>query len=189
MSAERWRLFVAVPVADEVKAAIAKFLAGLDPTHRLKAAGPRFLHLTVRFFGAVAVAEVPALKQRLAAACQRVKPFKLRAEGLGDFDHRVLWIGLHGRPPALHRLAAAVTAETSAFGDHVERRRFTPHITIGKRPPHDASGGALASLLARHRSTAFGEWRVDHLELVRSRPGPGATNYTTVARLPLGKAC
>lgn len=189
MSAERWRLFVAVPVADEVKAAIAKFFGGLDAAYRFEAARPQFLHLTVRFFNEVAPDEVPALERQLTASCQRVRPFKLRAEGLGHFDHRVLWVGLHGNLSSLHRLVSAVTAETSRFGDHVEKRLFTPHITIGKRLPYYSRSGELASLLDQHRATGFGEWRVDHLELVRSQPDRTLAKYTTLARLPLGEAC
>lgn len=189
MSAERWRLFVAVPVADEVKAAIAKFFSGLEAPYRFQAARPQFLHLTVRFFGDVPADDVHALQARLAAACRRSEPFRLRAEGLGHFDHRVLWVGLHGNTPALHRLVSELTAESRAFGDHVEKRLFTPHITIGKRTDYYSRGGNLAELLTQHRSAAFGEWRVDQLELIRSVLGPGAAQYTTLARLPLGEAC
>lgn len=188
MKSERWRVFVAVPVADEVKAAIAGFFAGLDQAYRFKAAKPQFLHLTVRFYGEVTADKVPALETKLTTACQRSEPFKLRAEGLGHFDHRVLWVGLHGNVPALHRLVTNVTAETSAFGDHVEKRLFSPHITIGKRLPYYSRSGDLVKLLTQHRSTTFGEWRVDHLELIRSVPSPGAAKYTTLARLPLGAA-
>lgn len=186
MKAERWRLFVAVPVADEVKAAIADFFAGLDQACRFKATKPQFLHLTVRFYGEVAVGEVPALETKLATACQRSAPFKLRAEGLGHFDHRVLWIGLHGNMPALHRLVSEVTAESRAFGDHVEKRLFSPHITIGKAAGRFFPRSKLEDWLSQHHSAAFGEWRVDHLELIRSVLSPGASRYTILARLPLG---
>lgn len=186
MKPERWRLFVAVPVADEVKTAIAKFFAGLEAPYRFKAARPQFLHLTVRFYGEVAAGEVPALEAKLAAACRRREPFKLRAEGLGHFDHRVLWVGLHGNLPALHHLVSEVTAASRVFGDHVEKRLFSPHITIGKAAGHFFPRGKLEQWLTRHRSTAFGEWRVDHLELIRSVLRPGAAQYATLARLPLG---
>ncbi len=187
MKPERWRLFAAVPVADEVKTAIAKFFGGLAEPYRFKAAQPRFLHLTVRFFGDVPADEVPALEARLATACQHSTPFKLRAEGLGHFDHRVLWVALRGDMAALHRLVTEVTAETAVFGDHVEKRLFTPHITIGKADDHFMPRGKLEQWLTEHHSTAFGEWRVDHLELIRSVLALGGANYTTLARLPLGR--
>lgn len=186
MKPERWRLFVAVPVADEVKNAIAKFFSGLEAPYRFKAARPQFLHLTVRFLGDVPAADVPTLEARLAVACQRSTPFKLRAEGLGHFEHRVLWVGLHGNVPALHHLVSAVTAESRAFGDHVEKRLFSPHITIGKAAGHFFPRGKFEQWLTQHRSTAFGEWRVNHLELIRSVLSPRAARYTTLTRLPLG---
>lgn len=187
MKTKRWRLFVAVPVADEVKAAIADFFAGLDEPYRFKAAQPRFLHLTVRFFGDVIADEVPALEAKLAAACQRSEPFKLRAEGLGHFDHRVLWVGLHGNLPALHRLVENVTAESCTFGEHVEKRLFSPHITIGKAASHFFPRGKLEQWLTQRRSTAFGEWPVEHLELIRSVLAPGAAKYSRLAELPLAR--
>lgn len=186
MKPERWRLFVAVPVADEVKTAIAKSFGGLAEAYRFKAAQPESLHLTVHFFGDVPADEVPALETRLATACYHSAPFKLRAEGLGHFDNYVLWVALHGDMTALHRLVTEVTAETGAFGVQVEKRLFTPHITIGKAAEQFLPRGKLELWLAQHRATAFGEWRVDQLELIRSVPAPGGANYTTLARLPLG---
>lgn len=187
MKPERWRLFVAVPVADEVKTAIAKFLAGSEPPTWFKAARPQLLHLTVRFFGDVPPDEVPAMEAKLVASCHRSEPFTLRAEGLGHFDHRVLWVALHGDLAALHRLVTEVAGETSVFGDHAEQRLFTPHITIGKAAGHFLPRGKVDQWIAQHRSTAFGEWRIDHLELIRSVLAPGGANHTTLARLPLGR--
>lgn len=186
MKPERWRLFVAVPVPDEVKTAITKFFGGRAEAARFKAAQTRSLHLTVRFFGDVPADEVPALETRLATACHRSAPFKLRAEGLGHFDHRVLWVALHGDVTALHRLVTEVTVETGMFGDHAEKRPFTPHITIGKAAGHFLPRGELESRIAQHRAPTFGEWRADQLELIRSVRAPGGANYTTLARLPLG---
>ena len=141
----------------------------------------------MRFFGDVPADEVPALEARLANTCHRSEPFKLHAERLGHFDHCVLWVALHGNATALHRLVTKLTAETIAFGDHVEKRLFTPHITIGKAAGHLLPRGKLEQWITQHRATAFGEWRVDHLELIRSVLAPGGANYTTLARLPLGR--
>lgn len=186
MTAEPWRPFVAVPVADEVKAVISDYFARQDEPYRFKVAQPRFLHLTVRFFGEVPADEGPVLAARLAEACRRSEPFKLRAEGLGHFDHRVLWVGLHGNLPALHRLVTNVTAASSSLGTHVEKRLFAPHITIGKAARHYLVRGKFEDWLAHHRSAAFGEWSVEHLELIRTVLAPQGANYTLLARLPLG---
>lgn len=186
MKPERWRLFVAVPVADEVKAAIAELLTEPDITHEFKCPRVEKIHLTIRFFGNVPADRVPDLQARLAEVCRVAAPFTLRAEGLGHFGQRVLWIGLAGDLADLHRLASSAATQTAGFGEHKETRGFAPHITIGRRIPRRASSDVVSALLARHRATAFGEWRVDHLELIRSVLGPGAAQYTTLARLPLG---
>lgn len=186
MKAERWRLFVAVPVADEVKAAIAQLLKRTDITREFKCPRAEKIHLTLRFFGNVAADRVPELQARLAEACRRAAPFSLRAEGLGQFGRRVLWVDLQGDLVPLRQLAAETAAQTAGFGGHREERDFTPHITIGRRVHQRSRTESVSALLQAHRSTAFGEWRVDHLELIRSVLSPGAARYTTLARLPLG---
>lgn len=186
MKPERWRLFVAVPVADEVKAAIAELVEQTDIPREFKCQRAEKIHLTIRFFGNVLADQVNDLQTRLAEVCQQADPFTLRAEGLGHFKEHVLWIGLHGDLPALHQLTAEVVAQTAGSGEHEEERDFAPHITIGRRIQQRTKNRRLEALLEKHRSTSFGEWRVDHLELIRSARGPGAARYSTLARLPLG---
>ncbi len=184
MKPERWRLFVAVPVADKVKAAIAELLERKDINREFKCPRAEKIHLTIRFFGNVPANQVPDLQMRLAGVCQQATPFTLRAEGLGHFKERVLWIGLRGDLPSLRQLAA----QTAGFGEHKEERDFAPHITIGRRVQQRTNGGHLADLLDKHRSASFGEWRAAHLELIRSVPSPSGANYTVLARLPLGNS-
>jgi len=186
MKLERWRLFVAVPVADEVKSAIAQLLKQTGITRGFKCSRPEKIHLTIHFFGNVPADRVPELQARLAEVCRRAAPFSLRAEGLGQFGQRVLWVDLQGDLAPLRQLAAETAAQTTGFGEHRAERDFTPHITIGRRVRQRRRTEPAPAFLQAHRSTAFGEWRVDHLELIRSVLRPGAARYTTLARLPLG---
>ncbi|KAF0178853.1 MAG: 2'-5' RNA ligase [Limisphaerales bacterium] len=186
MKPERWRLFVAAPVVDEVKAAIAQLLERTDITREFKCSRLEKIHLTIRFFGNVSAGQVPELQARLAEVCRRAAPFSLRAEGLGQFGQRVLWVDLQGDLAPLRQLVAETAAQTAGFGEHRDERDFTPHITIGRRVHQRSRTEPVPAFLQAHRSTAFGEWRVDHLELIRSALGSGAAQYATLARLPLG---
>lgn len=188
MKPESWRLFVAVPVADEVKAAIAELLKRTGITSEFKCPSPEQIHLTLRFFGNVPADAVPELQGRLATICRRIAPFHLRAQGVGHFGERVLWIGLQGDIPSLHQLAAETAAQTAGFGEHRENRAFAPHLTIGRRGQSRTKAGALAGFLADHRSTSFGDWRVGHVELIRSVPTPSGAQYSRLATVPLAAA-
>jgi len=187
---ERWRLFVAVPVADTVKAAIARLVEGTDIAREFKCPGAEKIHLTVRFFGGVPARQVPDLQARLTEVCHRFAPFKLRAEGLGQFGRRILWVGLRGDLDSLHQLASEVATQTAGFGGHTEERAFAPHITIGRRSGRLPQHGALAGLIDHHRATVFGAWSVERLELIRSVPAPHGATYSRLAEMPLAaRAC
>jgi 2'-5' RNA ligase len=52
----------------------------------------------------------------------------------------VLWVGLEGDLPKLHRLQAALTDGLQQHGFPVEVRAFSPHITLARRRERADSG-------------------------------------------------
>lgn len=167
-----WRLFAAIELTPEIRSRVAQV------AERLRSAGwrarwvrPEGSHLTLKFYGNVPVAQIPALRDALRPAIESAAPLRLRAEGAGAFPApkrpRVLWLGVGGDVDALARLQASIERASTALGLPAEERPFNPHLTLARIRPEDretitdperrlAEVGALSALpLPVERVTLF----------------------------------
>lgn len=124
------RLFVAIDLPDDVKAA----LAGLPP--ELPAARwvhPEELHLTLRFIGEVDEQSCSAIKTALSVV--EFAAFPLTLCGVGHFPPgrhpRVLWVGMNPCEGLL-QLQQKIELALIEAGITDDERRFSPHITIAR---------------------------------------------------------
>ena len=132
-----WRLFLAVPLPDEVRDLVASLtgeLAALDWPVRWVSA--ESAHLTLHFLGETPPERAALLRLALPAVVADQPRFTLRTAGLGVFPHqrrpRVLWLGLYGPTHRLVTLHAAVGAALREMAFPVAAEQFTPHITLGR---------------------------------------------------------
>jgi len=124
------RLFVAVELPEEVKRqlmGLQKNIAGVRwlPTKQL--------HLTVLFLGEVDDEKLTQIINALAEI--KLAPFTLQIAKTGCFPNarapRVLWIDLE-REPMLERLYLLVRTAAETCGILLEKRSFSPHITLAR---------------------------------------------------------
>ena len=105
---------------------------------------PKQLHLTLCFIGEVDDVAFRGIREALCAL-ERKGPsaFSLRFRTLGFFpprgEPRVLWAGV-AENPALLRLQRQVAICLQGLGIQLEKRRFTPHITLARLGLDAASG-------------------------------------------------
>jgi 2'-5' RNA ligase len=133
------KVFVAVDLPDEPRAALAATLADLDLPG--KVAPPENWHITLRYIGAMDDVAI----DRLLAGLHETElggPFTLRTAGLGAFPRperaTVLWVGvLHGSD-RLEALSDLVQDVVEDVGLDREDRPFVGHLTLARiRPPED----------------------------------------------------
>lgn len=108
-------------------------------------------------------------------------PFELAARGIGGFPKlsapRVVWTGIAGDTEKLCALAGAAENLAARRGVAKERRKFSPHITLGRR-------AETAPLPAETlRELAFDEislpsWTVREVIFMRSELTPEGPIYT-----------
>jgi RNA 2',3'-cyclic 3'-phosphodiesterase len=190
---ERYRLFVAVAVPDDVKAkleAAQADLLRLLPERNVRWARREQFHLTLRFLGDVEAAQVEALAEAIRTACGGFGALHLRAERIGCFPERgyprVVWVGVQDQAEQLPRLQQLVEAATAGFTSEPKEERFTGHLTLArikgiKRPEAEALSMAAAGMAAR----AFGQWTAYQIELMRSELLPQGAQHTTLASIAL----
>lgn len=146
------------------------------------------IHLTLKFFGDISEDQVEALAAaagRVAGAC---RPFTLTARGVGAFpgpkNPRVIWLGLSGQTDILANLAADLDQACATLGFAPEKRRFTPHLTLG-RVRSGQGRESLQQALETLVLPEFPEFQVRQLVLYRSTLRPQGALYTPVRQISL----
>jgi len=164
------RLFVALrPPAKAVSHLRSQLLQWPGPPERW--------HTTLAFLGEVP--EVEPVDLALAGALDGAPELELVLAGSGTFGRQAVWVGLDGELDGLQELARRVAAAARQAGVPLQRRRFRPHLTVGRAGRPDP---------ARLRGYRGPVWTAREVELVRSDLGRTVT-HTVLARYPLVPPC
>ena len=187
MAADRWRLFVAVSIAEELRAALAGSVArwsSRPDLASLRWTDPDAWHVTLHFLGATDPAEVPPITDALARVAVRHEPMRLATGGIGGFPSptraRVAWYGVADPDRRLRQLSDDVRNAIGAEGPN----RFRAHITLARARSEPVD---LRSWIA-DASVPDATLDVTQLHLMRSHLGPGPARYEAVAAMPLESA-
>ncbi len=180
------RLFLAVKIPNEIKEQIAEFLQPfLDSRAQVKWVEPKNMHLTLKFLGEIRQEQLAGLKD---AACEiACEPFSLTLSGSGAFPDlrspRVFWIGVKDPEKRLTKLAEQLDYNISQIGWEREKKRFSPHLTLGR--VKDRSGLAEVCSAFAQAEFAPAEFKVDAFYLVESQLRPSGPIYTDLVRFTL----
>jgi 2'-5' RNA ligase len=144
-------------------------------------------HLTLKFLDEISLEQKELIDARLNEICRNQKAFSLNIEEAGVFKGRemirVLWLGLGGEISTLRQLAASIDKSVSGLGFPMERRPFTPHITIGQdiifQCPFDAVRDSIGKI-------SYGPIEVKTVHLFKSEQIQGKRIYTKISDHPLG---
>jgi RNA 2',3'-cyclic 3'-phosphodiesterase len=176
---EHWRCFVAAPIGEELRAALAASvvawrvrpeLAGLRWTE------PGSWHLTLAFLGSVEVDAVPRIAEAVSDVAARSEPMSLAGGELGVFPSpgraTVAWYGIVDSDGILHGLSRDLR---SALGLD-DAQPFQPHVTIARARGRSVD---LRSFLAGESGPPM-TFRTDCIELMRSHLGRGPARYEVI---------
>ena len=145
---------------------------------------PDNIHLTVKFFGNVDEAKIPAISAAAERVAKEFSAIQIAVGGTGVFPKpnrpQVLWIGIHDPSATLSELNKRLEDEFAREGFPKEERAFRPHLTIARiRKTHDAS-----RLAQTHLGMKFSEvdLTLNELILFRSELSPKGSKYTPISR-------
>ncbi len=194
---ETVRAFVAVPPSSELIQALAdvqRRLKHVTNDRCVRWVDPHAIHLTLFFLGDVLTTTVRPLREALGVVARNVPPFHIQARGLGAFPNvnrpRVVWVGVEDPTAWLALLHEAVSEALESLGFERERRRFSPHLTLG-RVRRGVDRGEVQRLGEAIRQTeldALVTVAVEDLVLFRSDLKPTGAEYTRLATFSLGTA-
>ncbi len=176
------RLFVALEISEEVRAAIAALIRELKPLdHSWKWVGAENLHVTLKFLGEIPLEKLKSIKEALqGVSCEWPIVVKFRALGFFPNERRprVLWAGMEA-PKSLPDLARTIEEALARVGVAPEEREFTPHLTLARNKDGKVSE-RLRSSLARHAASQFGEMNASAFHLIECKLKSTGAEYTTL---------
>ena len=189
------RLFIAVPVADEVRREIGELMESVAgaPIEERSYGQPRWvrvegLHVTLRFLGATPDERQAALGGAIAAAARGVAPFRVALSGGGAFPNprypRVLWIAIAQGAEQLSGLAGNLNGLLQPLGWEPEGRPFAPHLTLARTDGVARADEFAGRLIDLARDVRL-EWQADRIVLYKSHLGHGPARYEVVAEAAL----
>lgn len=196
------RAFLAIELPEQLKKELHEYRNSI----RYQALKGRWrhsdnFHLTLKFFNKLSKNGHNYLDALLATACEQVEQFMLRPGELGVFGGRVsgrdsnreqmdgyrirtLWMGIDGEMDALEELYELTEEKSEMAGFSKERRKFSPHITLGQNIHLENDFEDLKKSLAR---PDFTDILVTSLFLFKSEQVGGKRVYTKISEYKLMK--
>jgi 2'-5' RNA ligase len=174
------RLFLAIPLPNETKAALRPLLSSASKGVRLTASDQ--MHLTLHFIGP---AEIDRLAEELGQV--RCEPFSLTIRGVGHFETAgntlTLWAGVDRSPQLLdlHRLLGQCLASLNL---PLDPRPFSPHITLA-RGDRALMQDLLEAFATEHSHFELPAMPVTEFQLYSSTLRPTGPVYTIERRFRL----
>jgi 2'-5' RNA ligase len=181
------RVFVAVDISFEARRKAAAYIETLRSEFRQIRVGwdkPEKLHLTLKFLGDADEKQLTQLHEIVEKVSGEISLFKLRISETGVFPNarsaRVLWIDVKDEAGNLARINDLLETECEKIGFAKEKRKFVPHLTIGRvREPYRA--GELAK---KHLENTFEpvEFEVSEIVIYESKLLPTGSIYSVVSK-------
>jgi len=134
-------------IALELNEALQRFLGEIighvsQELPDLRWVDPSGIHLTLAFLGELTDEQLDSVIAATQVAARQAVPFKYCLKGLGIFGSphqpRVIWMGIEDLPSGqiygspLQQLHRVLTKELELHGFEVEKRPFSPHLTLAR---------------------------------------------------------
>jgi 2'-5' RNA ligase len=182
------RTFICIEISESIKERIGKLQ---EPLRQIEAqvswTKPSNIHLTLKFLGGVEASRIERVSKAVERAANGISPFEVEVSGPGCFPSprspRVLWVGVSNMPEPLKQLYSNIEDELAREAFPREKRKFSPHLTIGRiRAPHNSARVAEALIASGFESEMF---IAREVILMRSDLKPTGSIYTAQATINL----
>ena len=135
---ELTRCFVAIEISNDLKIKIDDFILSLKQfAPKIKWVKANSLHITLKFLGEISQDLLTQVQNELFAVSNVVNPFEMSISGAGFFPNqnkpRVVWLGLvNENNNSIFKLHEWIDKRLESLGFEREKRRFSPHLTLGR---------------------------------------------------------
>lgn len=162
------RLFMAVPVPEELKEKIKELQGKLAWISGIKLVENENLHFTIKFVGETD--KVKEIENCMEKALEGMRQFDAEIAGISAFPSksraRVVWLSVGSGFEEFKRLMKNIDMELSKIGFEPEKD-YIPHLTLA-RVRSGSSSTKLIKLLEKLEQTQIGTMRVKEVKLMKS---------------------
>jgi len=186
------RLFIAIDINDDVRAAVAKLQQELKGRMKnqngLKWVNPELMHLTLKFLGEADENRIDEIGDAVEIACADKKTFEFSFSVVGTFGRpvKVLWLGSEKLSAELAGLAGDIEQALEAIGFEKESRPFSAHLTLA-RVRDSGVDKNLRQLLKNYTQVQIPKIVVDSVCLYKSQLTSDGPVYTLLRKIELKK--
>ena len=169
------RLFIALPVPDEIAEALTTLQSGVPDARWVPAEN---FHVTLCFCDQVQGATMRDLEEELGDVAG--PPFPVAIAGVEQFSSGMqpkALVALVEKSDRLNWLQQKVSTVARNCGIEIDRRKFRPHVTLARFANGAETGHHIAQFMASHSTFKAGPWIADHFALYSSRRGSGGSVY------------
>lgn len=171
------RLFIAVPVPEDLKEKIKEVQGRLAEISGIKLVEAENLHFTIKFLGETDKLE--EIKNCMEKALKGLHQFDVEIAGISAFPSkssvRVVWLSVGNGLEEFKSLMKNIAAGLSKIGFEQEKD-YIPHLTLA-RVRSIRNQAELIKLLERLEQTQIGAMRVKEVKLVKSMLGRAGPVY------------
>ena len=183
------RTFVAFELSSQIRDQLGQLQRRLGRFDQaVRWVRPESIHLTIKFLGEVPDDRLAALSAAVDEVAAGSESFELAVGGTGCFPPRgaarVLWAGLEEPTGRLAHCHQSCEQVMERLGFEPERRRFSPHLTLG-RVRQGAGGGGLREAVSKLAGFDGVRQTVGELILFESQLRPDGAVYTALHRAKL----
>lgn len=179
------RTFVAIDIAEEIRARLGDLIESLRPTARgLRWVNPAGMHFTLKFIGEISEEKTKSVERALQAIRVReVIPIAFRHLGFfpNERHPRVFWVGVEA-PPILGELARQIESALEPLGIAPEQRAFSPHLTLGRFRSEDGLERFREAIVPL-KAAEFGRMEAREFYLFQSILGPHGARYVKLRQI------
>jgi RNA 2',3'-cyclic 3'-phosphodiesterase len=184
------RSFLAFELPEEIKGIVSRVSGEMKkPPLDIRWIRVDNIHLTIIFIGNITTDRLDGMNTIVRDVCRDHGPFNISLKGAGVFSSRrnprVLWVGLSGDMERMSLFKEALEKGLRPFGIQEEKRRFNPHLTLGRFRKDAKSGAHLDALLLKYGDLTSPVCTLSKLALFKSDLKPGGSVYTKLNAWPL----
>lgn len=184
------RSFIAIELPETLKKALAEFQQELEKCGAdVRWVRPDNIHLTLKFLGNIEEDKADIIAEKIKGTCKGQPGFELAISGAGVFpgkrSPRVLWAGIVLNDNIM-TLQEGIEEAMASLGFEREKRRFSPHLTLGRFRSSRGKQAVLDKMDA-YTENIFGLMDVKSVLLMSSELSPGGAKYTKIAEFKFKK--
>jgi len=176
-SKELMRCFIAIDFSSSVNREMSDICFDVP---RIRWVPEEQRHLTIQFLPEVTQSQLKELSDSLSEVT--IEPFSLTLKGVGVFPPRkpprVLWIGVE-KNSALTTLYTQTLSIIQALTITIEKRKFTPHVTLG-RFKHSPTPNEIIPFLSRNNLFELAQIPITTFHVYQSILTPTGAEHTVV---------